>query len=206
MSRRVNLCVQRQQGVEYGLGEHVAAGRALVAQDAVEQQVSGELRGFYERNRLLAGVLCAQAAIKSVVSSQIGRAGLGGSGGQRGAGFLLPDKGGKGGKAHVGVDAAARVEYRRAQAHETKAAAVPRAAIGKERACVVCAWPPADCFADAALLAGDDLFQAWQAVGGGVFAHFDADPAAAHFVGHGSGGAGAEEAVEDEVVGVGGDL
>jgi hypothetical protein len=43
-------------------------------------------------------------------------------------------------------------------------------------------------------------------VRGGVFAHFDADPAAAHLVRHGGRGAGAEEAVEDEVVGVGGDV
>jgi hypothetical protein len=42
-------------------------------------------------------------------------------------------------------------------------------------------------------------------MGARVFAHFDTDPTAAHFVGHGSGGAGAEEAVEDEVAGVGGE-
>ena len=36
-------------------------------------------------------------------------------------------------------------------------------------------------------------------MGGGVLAHLDADPAPAHFVGDGRSGAGAEEAVEDEV-------
>ena len=43
-------------------------------------------------------------------------------------------------------------------------------------------------------------------MGGGVFTHLDADPAPAHLVGDGGCGAGAEEAVEDEVTGVGGDI
>jgi hypothetical protein len=37
-----------------------------------------------------------------------------------------------------------------------------------------------------------------------LLAHLDADPSAAHLVRHGGSGAGAEEGVEDEVVGVGG--
>ena len=41
---------------------------------------------------------------------------------------------------------------------------------------------------------------------GGVLAHLDANPAPAHLVCHGGGGAGAEKAVEDEVVGVGCDV
>ena len=40
----------------------------------------------------------------------------------------------------------------------------------------------------------------------GVFAHFDANVAAAHLVRYSGGGAGAEEGVEDEVAGVGGDV
>ena len=40
----------------------------------------------------------------------------------------------------------------------------------------------------------------------GVRAHFDADVAAAHLVRYRSGGAGAEEGVENEVAGVGGDV
>ena len=40
----------------------------------------------------------------------------------------------------------------------------------------------------------------------GVFAHFNADVATAHLVGDGSGGAGAEEGVEDKVAGFGGDV
>jgi hypothetical protein len=39
-----------------------------------------------------------------------------------------------------------------------------------------------------------------------VLAHFNTDVATAHLVGNGGGRAGAEEAVEDEVVGVGGDV
>ena len=43
-------------------------------------------------------------------------------------------------------------------------------------------------------------------MGDGVIAHFNADIAAAHLVRDGGGGAGAEEGVEDEVAGVGGDV
>ena len=96
-----------------------------------------------------------------------------------GVGFLLPDKGGQRGKAHTGVNAAAGVEDGRAQRHVTKAAAAL----------------PADGGADAALFAVDDFLQARQAVRGGVLAHFDANPAPAHLVGDGGGGARAEEAV-----------
>jgi len=42
-------------------------------------------------------------------------------------------------------------------------------------------------------------------MGVAMFAEFNHDPAAAHFVGDGAGGAGAGEGVEDEVAGVGGD-
>ena len=92
-----------------------------------------------------------------------------------GAGFLLPDKGGQRGKTHLGVDAALGVKNRRAQRHEAHAAAAL----------------PAHRLADAALLTRNDFLQARQAVGDGVVAHLDADPAAAHFVGDGGGGAGA---------------
>lgn len=40
----------------------------------------------------------------------------------------------------------------------------------------------------------------------GMFAHFDADITAAHFVRDGGSGAGAEERIEDEVSGIGGNL
>ena len=49
------------------------------------------------------------------------------------------------------------------------------------------------------------FLQTRQTVGPGMFAHFDADVATAHFVGHGRRRAGAEKAVEYEVTGVGGD-
>ena len=50
------------------------------------------------------------------------------------------------------------------------------------------------------------FLQARQAVGEGVLAHLDADPAAAHLVSDGGGRAGAEERIEDEVARVGGDM
>ena len=65
---------------------------------------------------------------------------------------------------------------------------------------------PADAFGDAALFAVNHFVQAGDAMGDGVFAHFNADVAAAHLVRDGCGGAGAEEGVEDEVAGVGGDV
>ena len=107
-----------------------------------------------------------------------------------GAGLLLPDEGGQRGKAHFGVDAAIGVKNRRAQPHEAKAAAAL----------------PVHGLADAALLAIQHLLQARQAVRGGVLAHFDADPAPAHLVGDGGRGAGAEETVQNQVAGVGGDV
>src|SRR5690606_13067420 len=48
----------------------------------------------------------------------------------------------------------------------------------------------------------DDLPQARQAVRARVLAHLDANPASAHLVRDGGGGAGAKEAVEDEIIGV----
>ena len=56
------------------------------------------------------------------------------------------------------------------------------------------------------MLTSDDFLQARQAVRDGVVAQLDADPAAAHLVGDSGGGAGAQETVEDEVVGVGCDV
>jgi hypothetical protein len=107
-----------------------------------------------------------------------------------GARLLLPDKGRQRGEAHLGVDAALCVKNGRTQAGEAKAAAAL----------------PAHRLADAARLARDDLLQPGQAVRGGVLAHLDADPAAAHLVRHGGRGAGAEEAVEDQVAGGSGGL
>jgi hypothetical protein len=88
------------------------------------------------------------------------------------------------------LDAAGFVEHRLAQAQVAEATAAL----------------PVHRRADAALFTGDDFFQPRQAVGFGVVAHFDADPPAAHLVGHGGGGAAADEAVEDEIAGVGGDV
>jgi hypothetical protein len=45
----------------------------------------------------------------------------------------------------------------------------------------------------------DDLFQARDDVRVAVLAQLDHDPAAAHFVGDGAGGAGTGEGVEDQV-------
>ena len=84
------------------------------------------------------------------------------------------------------MDAALFVEHRLAQAHEVKAATAF----------------PLYCLADAALFTIDHLLQAWQAVGGRVFAHLDTDPAPAHLVCYCGRGAGTEEAVEDEVAGI----
>jgi hypothetical protein len=58
----------------------------------------------------------------------------------------------------------------------------------------------------AGVIAVDDFLQAWNDVGVAVLAELDHDPAAAHLVGDGAGGAGAGEGVEDEVAGLGGDL
>ena len=116
----------------------------------------------------------------------------------RGGRFLLPDVGRQRGKAHAGVNAAVRPKHGRAQPRQAKAAAVKRLA--------VFALAPAHRRADATLLARHHLLQARQAVGEGVLAHLDADPAPTHLVRHGGGGAGAEKAVEDEVAGVGGDI
>lgn len=65
---------------------------------------------------------------------------------------------------------------------------------------------PTHIFGDAALLAIDDLGQAWLTVRAGVIAHLDTDPAAVHLVGDSGGGAGAEKGVEDEIAFVGGDM
>ena len=52
------------------------------------------------------------------------------------------------------------------------------------------------------LFAVDDFLQAWYAMGDGVFAEFDADVAAIHFVSDGGCGAGAKEAVKNKVPGI----
>ena len=43
-------------------------------------------------------------------------------------------------------------------------------------------------------------------MGLGMVAHFDAYPASAHFVGDGGGGGGTQEAIQDKIVGVGGNM
>ena len=98
------------------------------------------------------------------MSTEVGRAGFCLQRVKNRAGFLLPDDGGQGGEAHGGVDAAGLVKHRLAQPHEAKAAAAKWLAVSPN--------PPGHRLADAALLA-----------------HLDADPAAAHFVRDGGGGA-----------------
>ena len=53
---------------------------------------------------------------------------------------------------------------------------------------------------------GDHLVKTHFAVGVGMTAHFNADVPAAHLVGNGGGRAGAEEGVENQVAGVGGNV
>ena len=65
---------------------------------------------------------------------------------------------------------------------------------------------PAHRSRDAALLPLDDLAQPRDAMGDRVLAQLDADVAPPHLVRHRRGRAGAEEGVEDQVAGVGGDL
>ncbi|OIQ86933.1 hypothetical protein GALL_311920 [mine drainage metagenome] len=98
--------------------------------------------------------------------------------------FEMPDVSGERAKAHGSVDVAVGVEGGLAQGVEAETAAAF----------------PAHGFADAALLAVDDLLQARDAMGAGMVAHLDTDPATAHLVGHGGCGAGAEKGVENEVV------
>lgn len=97
---------------------------------------------------------------------------------------------GKIGEADRGVDPAIRVEDGLAKRAEAEAAAAL----------------PADILRDAALFALDHLLHSQGAVGAGVIAHFHPDPAAAHLVRDRRRGARAEETVEDEVAGVGGDV
>src|SRR5690606_19288980 len=112
------------------------------------------------------------------------------TGGMRRVGVLAPDVGGQRREAHCRMDATVGVEHRLAQPHEAKATAAL----------------PAHRLRDPTLFAFHDLLQAGQTMRARVLAHLDADPAPAHLVRHRGGGAGAEEAVEDEVAWVGGDL
>jgi hypothetical protein len=149
-------------GGQHGAGEHVAGGGALVAEDAVVEQVDGA----------------------ALVHAQQRRA-LHGAGGRLvgGAGFAQPQEGGQVGKAHLGVQLAVFAEQRRTQLHDAKAAAAL----------------PVHGGADAALFALHHLAQAREAVGDGVFAPLDADPSAAHLVGDGGGGPGAQEGIEHKL-------
>ena len=93
--------------------------------------------------------------------------------------------------AHHPVAPVIALQQRRCDAAEAEpAAAFPVGLLG--HAACVCAI--------------DDFAQPWHAVRDGVVAEFNADPATSHFVRDGSGCAGAEEGVEDEIAGVGGDL
>ena len=92
---------------------------------------------------------------------------------------MHPDECGERGEFDFCVYRAAVVEDRCAEAHEAEAAAAL----------------PVHRLADAALLAVEHFFQARHAVRLRMLAHLNADPAAPHFLGNGSGGAGAEKAV-----------
>jgi hypothetical protein len=65
---------------------------------------------------------------------------------------------------------------------------------------------PSHSFGNAALFAIDHFLQARGAMRHGMVAHFNADVAAAHFVGDGGGCAGAEEGVENKVIFICGNL
>ncbi len=151
--------------LEDGLGQHIAACRPAVTQNAVVEQVVSRAVANAQQRRIEG--LCARLAH-----------------------FEMPDIGGERGKAHGGVDVAVGVEGSLTQGVEAEAATTF----------------PAHGFADAAMLTVDDFLQARDAMRAGVVTHLNADPAAAHLVGHGGCGAGAEEGVEDEVAGVGGDV
>lgn len=99
-------------------------------------------------------------------------------------GLEVPEIGGQRGEAHRRVDAAIGEKHRLVQRVVAKSAAPL----------------PVDRLGNATLFAGNDLFQARDAVSFGVFTHFHADPAPAHFVSHGGGRAGAEEGVENEII------
>jgi hypothetical protein len=68
------------------------------------------------------------------------------------------------------------------------------------------ALPPRGGRDAARILAVDDLLQPRNDVRVTVLAQLHHDPAAAHLVGDGAGGAGAGEGIEDEVAGVGSDV
>ena len=101
-----------------------------------------------------------------------------------------PDVRGQVREADRRVDAPLLVEDRLAQPVEAE----PAAAL------------PAHRLRDAALLPLDDLAQPRHAVRDRVLAQLDADVAPPHLVRHRRGRAGAEEGVEDQVAGVGGDV
>ena len=99
--------------------------------------------------------------------------------GKGNARFDEPDMGGQGRETDTGGNVARLVKHRVAQTIEPEAAPAF----------------PAHGFGNPALLALNDFAQARGAMGDGVLAHFDADIAAAHFVGHGGGRAGTQEGI-----------
>lgn len=103
---------------------------------------------------------------------------------QRMAGFAHPDKGRQVSKTNVGMQVAIGIEQRGTKLQRAKAAATF----------------PAHGLADATLFTVDYLVQPRQAMRERMLAALDADPAPAHLVRDGGGGAAAEEAVEDEVI------
>src|SRR6185312_9929499 len=147
-------------------GQHVAARKRLVTQDAVVQQVIGRAVVDAQQRRLHR----ARAA--------------------RAAGFREPDVRSQMFELDFGIDSALVIEHPGTELVEAEAAAAV----------------PTDTFRNAALLAIDDFHETRLAMRARVLAHFDADPASAHLVRDGGGGAGAEEAVEDQVAFIGGDM
>lgn len=105
-------------------------------------------------------------------------------------GLEVPEIGGQRREPHRRINAAVGEKHRIAQGVIAKAATAL----------------PIHRWGNAARFASNDFLQARDAMGFGMFAHFNADPAAAHFMRDGGGSAGTEEGVENEVVRVSGDM
>ena len=110
--------------------------------------------------------------------------------GPRPARLAEPHVRGEDRKADVRLDPSFLVEHGRAEAIEPE----PAPAL------------PTDPLGDPARFPFDHLAEARPAVGDRVLAHLDADPAPAHLVRDRGGGTRAEEGIEDEVAGVGGNM
>src|SRR5690606_34836108 len=104
---------------------------------------------------------------------------------KRQACFGEPDVRGQRSEGNAGIDRTVAVEHGLAKAVEGEVAAAL----------------PSHSLTDAALFTVDHLAQARRAMGQGMVAHFDADPAPPHLVGDGCCGARAKKGIEDEITG-----